>query len=65
MDSNTGRIRMGELIYYVATSIDGFIADRDGGVDWLPGSYADFYASVNARDAGRNDRSSAVGCTFR
>ena len=56
---------MGELIYYVATSIDGFIADRDGGVDWLPGSYADFYASVNARDAGRNDRSSAVGCTFR
>ena len=26
---------MGRVRFYVATSLDGFIADRDGGVDWM------------------------------
>lgn len=28
---------MGKVILYIATSQDGFIADKNGGVDWLPG----------------------------
>lgn len=27
---------MTKVILYIATSADGFIADQDGGVDWLP-----------------------------
>jgi dihydrofolate reductase len=27
---------MNKIILYIATSQDGFIADKDGGVDWLP-----------------------------
>lgn len=27
---------MSKVILYIATSVDGFIADQDGGVDWLP-----------------------------
>jgi len=27
---------MGKVILYIATSADGFIADKNGGVDWLP-----------------------------
>lgn len=27
---------MNKVILYIATSLDGFIADQDGGVDWLP-----------------------------
>ena len=26
---------MPQIIYHLATSLDGFIADKDGGVDWL------------------------------
>ena len=25
-----------KIILYIATSLDGFIADSKGGVDWLP-----------------------------
>jgi dihydrofolate reductase len=47
---------MPEIIYYVAASLDGFIATPDGGIAWLapfeaPGEdygYAAFYASVDA-----------------
>lgn len=27
---------MTKIILYIATSLDGFIADKEGGVDWLP-----------------------------
>ncbi|MBM3857614.1 MAG: dihydrofolate reductase, partial [Verrucomicrobia bacterium] len=27
---------MSNVILYIATSQDGFIADEQGGVDWLP-----------------------------
>jgi dihydrofolate reductase len=47
---------MTQLIYYVAVSLDGFVAPPDGSVDWLAPYNADdedygfreFYASVDA-----------------
>lgn len=50
---------MAKVRLYVATSIDGFIADSDGGVDWLEpyhGSkygYKDFAAEIGAIVIGR------------
>jgi len=44
---------MSKLILYVALSVDGYIADADGGVDWLPQGeggedygYYDFYEGI-------------------
>ncbi len=50
-----------EVVYYVAASLDGFIATPDGSVDWLAPfeftgedyGYADFYASVDIVLMGR------------
>lgn len=48
---------------FIATSLDGFIARRDGAIDWLPGldsdpgenyGYDDFIASVDGLVMGRN-----------
>jgi dihydrofolate reductase len=49
---------------FIATSLDGFVARKDGSLDWLPGSdgapsaedtgYEDFYASVDTLVMGRN-----------
>jgi len=50
-----------EIIYYVAASLDGYIATPDGGIEWLSPfegkgedyGYAAFYASVDAVLLGR------------
>lgn len=48
---------MGKIVLYLAMSVDGYIADEQGGVDWLdgdgsqpdaPGSYPVFYKDVDA-----------------
>ncbi|MGE5293338.1 MAG: dihydrofolate reductase family protein [Solirubrobacterales bacterium] len=47
---------MATVILYIATSLDGYIARPDGGIDWLSMvdsqetdyGYADFYAGVDA-----------------
>ncbi len=52
---------MVQITYYVAASLDGFIAKEDGNVDWLDAvrvegqdyGYRDFYARVDALLMGR------------
>ena len=54
---------------FIATSLDGFIARRDGGIDWLsivetPGEdygYATFFADVDALILGRGTYDTALG----
>ena len=58
---------MGKVTYYVAASVDGFIADVDGGVGWLPEGgaddygYAEFYAGVGALAMGRRTYDQVLG----
>ena len=48
---------MGQVVLYLAISVDGYLADEQGGVDWLsgdgsepdaPGSYPAFLNTVDA-----------------
>ena len=48
---------MGQVVLYLAISVDGYLADEQGGVDWLsgdgsepdaPGSYPAFLDTVDA-----------------
>ena len=50
-------IVMGKIVLYLAISVDGYLADEQGGVDWLvgdgsepdaPGSYPAFLDTVDA-----------------
>uniref|UniRef100_B8HL50 Bifunctional deaminase-reductase domain protein n=1 Tax=Cyanothece sp. (strain PCC 7425 / ATCC 29141) TaxID=395961 RepID=B8HL50_CYAP4 len=60
---------MVEIIYYVATSVDGYIATPEGGVEWLSPfeskdedyGYAEFYASVDGLLLGRRTYEQALG----
>lgn len=57
------------VIYYVASSVDGFLAPEDGSLDWLtPFSgtgedhgYTDFYASVDALVVGARTYEQMLG----
>lgn len=57
---------MVRIVYYVAASVDGFIADSTGGVDWLPDGesddnrYAEFYGGVEALVMGRRTYDQAL-----
>lgn len=56
---------------FIATSLDGYIARKDGRLDWLPGSdggamgedhgYEDFFASVDTLVMGRNTYETVLG----
>ena len=58
-----------EVIYYVAASLDGFIATPDGGVEWLSPfegtgedyGYAEFYASVDVLLMGSRTYEQSLG----
>ena len=55
---------------YIATSLDGYIADKDGGLDWLHSipnpdnfdlGWADFIAKIDALVMGRNTFEAVCG----
>jgi len=64
---------MPQTTLYIATSVDGYIADANGGVSWLPSGntgndsdgndygYAAFYASVDALLMGRRTYDQVLG----
>jgi dihydrofolate reductase len=63
-----------EVVYSVAASLDGYIADRDGGVDWLHGAMvkgegyglAEFQSSIDAilMGSGTYEVSLTMGARF-
>lgn len=62
---------MTKIVLYIATSQDGFIADENGTVDWLPQTvdetggqdygYQEFYDSVDALAIGRKTYEQILG----
>ena len=60
---------MANVILYIATSLDGYIARKDGSIDWLSMveasdtdyGYADFYQSVDALVMGSRTYEQALG----
>jgi dihydrofolate reductase len=66
----TGRSRPRKIIAYLATSADGYIARRDGGVEWLDrprpaGNYGmdKFFRSIDTILLGRKTYEVALGLT--
>lgn len=57
--------RMRKIIYFVATSLDGYIASKDGGVDWLftDGDYGTtaFMKTIDTILMGRKTYKQALG----
>lgn len=57
-----------KIILYIAVSMDGFIADKDGGVSWLDKynggpedcGYPAFYSSIDALTFGKNTYNQVV-----
>lgn len=58
---------MQRIVYYVTASVDGFIAEEDGGIDWLQGApeedygYAEFYAGIDSILLGRATYEQTLG----
>jgi dihydrofolate reductase len=60
---------MADVVYYVATSVDGYIAAPDGGVEWLepfqaPGEdygYGEFFGTLGGMVMGRRTFDQALG----
>jgi dihydrofolate reductase len=60
---------MTEVVLYIATSLDGFIARKDGAIDWLTAfdtpqtdyGYAEFCRTVDAQLMGRKTYEQALG----
>ena len=62
---------MRDLVLYIATSIDGYIAKPDGGIDWLHNpsfeipnedyGYTDFYESIDATLMGNKTYQQVLG----
>lgn len=58
---------MPQIVYFVAASLDGYIADAAGGVGWLPQGdtedyrYTDFYRTVGALAMGRRTYEQVLG----
>ncbi len=59
---------MSKLILYVATSLDGYIARKDGGVDWLAQAedtgYEEFLQSIDTIIMGRESYNFVENCGF-
>lgn len=61
-----------EIVYYVAATIDGYIADEKGGIDWLKPfeasgedyGWTGFYDSVDAVLVGRTTYEQSLGHGF-
>ncbi len=55
------------VVLYITASVDGFIADAAGGIDWLQGAegedygYAEFYASIGAVLMGSKTYEQVIG----
>ncbi len=60
---------MVQVVYYVACSVDGFIASPDGGVEWLSAmqrqgedyGYAEFFASIDSMVMGSRTYEQVLG----